>query len=127
MSENPVIFKCARCGETISTPVTHLTDLSCLQMEDGQPLLPKGSFVRRKEFAKRESFYHALADDFILNLEDLSGVIEGGRRNGCCGCDGLDSPNFFCKNNHPVATEHSDCWMPRFAVLLHKNVQADST
>ncbi|MFI7431616.1 hypothetical protein ACIBPB_32025 [Micromonospora sp. NPDC049836] len=33
-----------------------------------------------------------------------------GRRNGCCGLDGVDGPNLVCDCGAEVATESSDCW-----------------
>ncbi|GAB2942384.1 hypothetical protein GCM10027280_33680 [Micromonospora polyrhachis] len=33
-----------------------------------------------------------------------------GRRNGCCGLDGLDGPNLVCSCGAELATQSSDCW-----------------
>jgi hypothetical protein len=33
-----------------------------------------------------------------------------GRRNGCCGPDGMDGPNLSCLCGQEIATEWGDCW-----------------
>ncbi|MFF5588095.1 hypothetical protein [Streptomyces hygroscopicus] len=50
----------------------------------------------------------------ILHPGDLPGTAphpDRGRRNGCCGLDGLDGPNLVCRGcGAEVATQQSDCW-----------------
>lgn len=59
---------------------------------------------------------------FILTPDDVSGVVrhpDRGRRNGCCGLDGLDGPNLVRSAcGAEVATQQSDCWSQQLIALI---------
>jgi len=61
-------------------------------------------------------------DELIFNLDDLRNTKYGGRPNGCCGIDGVDGINTFCREGHEIGTERSDCWTPRFIHIPQANL-----
>jgi hypothetical protein len=110
-----LFLQCALCPIQVSRVVTPLTDWASLSEEDGHPLLPEGQYLMSSMFLDAGHTWDSITrDEIILNLDDVLNSQLGGKRNGCCGLDGLDGINTFCLNGHPLGTEKSDCWMPHF-------------
>ena len=60
-----------------------------------------------------------------LSLTDLTEGVGywplPGRRNGCCGLDGMDGPNRICRCGAEIGTEQSDCWTWHIFTPLSQN------
>ena len=94
---------------------------------EGEPLLPSGLIFSTDIVLEHgDDFWGAEKSHFIVNVNDLINTITGGIRNGCCGVDGGDGPNLFCKNNHPIATEVSDCYQPEFVHMAKEHIALES-
>lgn len=83
----------------------------------------KQNFIQKEFYTISDGeFFNGSEGRIIVNIEDLINSInhtDRSRLNGCCGLDGYDGPNKLCNNKHEVASEFSDCWMPR-AVIFEK-------
>ncbi len=110
-------IQCRRCCRTLSTPLTQLLNADEISLEDSEPLLPSGQWLKSDLIAPDELFYGAGSNEVFVNVADLFNVTAGGVRNGCCGPDGVDGANLFCECGAPIGTEHGDCWMPHFDSL----------
>ncbi len=122
-------LRCALCNLQVSEVLNPLTDLAMLSEEDGHPLLPAGLYVMSSTFLDAGHSWDTITrDEIILNLNDVLNCQAGGVRNGCCGVDGLDGINTFCRSGHPLGTEKSDCWMPHFIhiPLAHVHLECDT-
>ena len=72
----------------------------------GPPYVPAGDGRYRVAGGPRGTLVLALAD--VVGTEPVG---DTGRRNGCCGPDGMDGPNLKCAGcGAQVATEVADCW-----------------
>lgn len=92
-----------------------------IAVADGEPVLPLGVMVRLLEddavpvtqggVVIRTHLYSP-AGSLALNPGDLlrEAVAASGVRNGCCGPDGGDGPNFSCGCGRVLGTEWGDCW-----------------
>ncbi|MFE2411403.1 hypothetical protein ACFXDE_23950 [Kitasatospora sp. NPDC059408] len=64
---------------------------------------------------------------FVVHPDDVPGTRrhpDSGRRNGCCGPDGLDGPNLVCAGcGAEVATKEADCWTPNLVALIASAVR----
>lgn len=84
---------------------------------DKQPFIQAGFYT-----VSDDGFFSDTKGDIIINVGDMINTIDHTdeeRLTGCCGLAGLDGANKMCVNGHEVATEKSDCWMPR-AVIFEK-------
>jgi hypothetical protein len=125
----PLFLRCALCDIQVSKVLAPLTDLATLCEEDGHPLLPSGQYLMSSTFLDAGRTWDSITrDEILVNLGDVLNSQPGGRRNGCCGVDGLDGINTFCRNGHPLGTEKSDCWMPHFIhfPLIHIHLETDT-
>lgn len=112
-------FLCGSCRLPITKPLAALDQSAVLVLKDGEPLVPSGWF----DYSAKLLDWTSIGDDgFLINLSDLIDVVEGGVRNGCCGPDGGDGINMFCRNGHPIGTEYRDCWTPAFIYIQIENV-----
>jgi len=118
-------FACGDCGAILTARVVRLENAERLDTEHGEPYLPRGRFV----IADGRYWADRYGDDFIVHPDDLvGGSIEGdwddGRSDhyGCCGLDGGEGRNTVCRNGHLVATELSECGLPRCAFLDSESV-----
>jgi len=107
-------LRCAQCNVPVTSELRHLSDLSQITLEDQKELIPSGWYVTAEEIRHLYPSDTIVGDEFILSLRDLVSAHPAGIRNGCCGADGLDGPNLFCPEGHPIATEVSDCWTAHF-------------
>jgi uncharacterized protein (TIGR02996 family) len=111
----PQVFRCAACRLPLTRPLRLLADPVWLSGSDGTPLVPAGYY-----WPSDGTVWGGTEGHCCVNLSDLQNVQphpQPGRRNGCCGVDGLDGINTVCRNGHEVGTECSDCWMPHFLHL----------
>lgn len=116
-----IILQCAKCGLEISQPITIIKDRTLINEEkDNKDLLPRGYYTYSNELSNYDSIGE---NEIIINLKDLQNIKPGGKRNGCCGIDGLDGINTFCANEHEIGTERSDCWQAHFIHIPRGNIK----
>lgn len=72
--------------------------------EDAVPVKQGGMVVRTHVYSPAGSI--SIAPDDLLR----DAVQPSGLRQGCCGPDGVDGPNFSCRCGHVLGTEWGDCW-----------------
>jgi hypothetical protein len=123
------IFRCANCQAWLTGPVREvpLPDpddaRAPYEMPDGQECPPR---MRPGTFAVDRG----AGSSVVLcpaDVRDLRPIHGKGRRNGCCGPDGMDGPNLACAGcGAEVATESADCWTWQQVVLLPTAVESAS-
>lgn len=111
------IFACRRCGHYLTTAVTEVplpapVTATATGLDASMPArLPRGNYADSEQQA-----------GFVLNPDDVTGASahpDPGRRNGCCGLDGLDGPNMVCAScGAEIATQQSDCWTQQQITIL---------
>jgi hypothetical protein len=122
-----IVLRCAQCDIQVSKLLAPFTDLALLDHEDKQALLHEGFHMMSASFLDAGNDWSTITrEEIILNLNDVLNSKPGGRRNGCCGVDGLAGINTFCQNGHPLGTEKSDCWMPHFIHILLANIHLET-
>ena len=107
---------CKKCGLPLTTEL-NLYEGKSFGDADQQNFIQKGFYT-----ISDGEFFNGSAGKVIVNIEDLINATnhtDRSKLNGCCGLDGYDGPNKLCANGHEVASEFSDCWMPR-AIILEK-------
>jgi len=115
-------LNCAACGRRL-TRACRIGELGeyDVSVADTKPVLPAGVMVRLHDEdavpvtqggAVLRVHVYSPAGALALNPEDLlREVVEpSGVRNGCCGPDGVDGPNFSCACGNVLGTEWGDCW-----------------
>jgi hypothetical protein len=136
-----VVFRCKRCSNPLTVPVTEVSLPAAddvrrpYEMDDGgecPPRMGAGTFAYDpepsrfswridKERGDRVRVPGGPVRSIVLSPGDVRGTrpIKGkGRRNGCCGPDGLDGPNLACTRcGAEVAIESADCWTWQDVVL----------
>src|SRR5262245_10097810 len=101
----PFVVFCLGCGAALTGSLSALVPCAVLKAEDERSLLPSGTIATAERVLKDIGPWSGLdAGDAIIGRADIN-AVEGGRRNGCCGPDGCDGPNLFCRCGRPVATE----------------------
>jgi hypothetical protein len=114
-----IVLRCAQCDIQVSKLIAPLTDLALLNNENKHQLLPERLYRMSATYLDAGNTWDSITrEEIILNLNDVLNSKPGGRRNGCCGVDGLDSINTFCKNGRSLGAEKSDSWMPHFMHIL---------
>ncbi|WP_156466946.1 hypothetical protein [Phenylobacterium sp. CCH9-H3] len=115
-------LKCAACGRSL-TRTCRVGELGEYDnsVADTMPALPPGVMVRLTDEdvvpltdagGVVGVHVYSPAGAWALNPEDLlrDAVAPSGVRNGCCGPDGADGPNFSCVCGNVLGTEWGDCW-----------------
>jgi len=111
---------CRECGVELTKELIELTDTSLLCIDDKKDYIPEGFY-----FKNTEDNFLGLKGMIIINIHDVVNVknhSDPDRLNGCCGLDGCDGINKVCINDHEVATEKSDCWMPHCIIFDKERV-----
>ncbi|MES2775341.1 MAG: hypothetical protein V4722_14295 [Bacteroidota bacterium] len=114
-----MIIYCKKCGLPLTKNLEHYTGTSFGEA-DRQPFIQPGFYT-----ISDGDYFTQSEGKTIINAEDLINVMnhtDKSRLIGCCGLDGLDGPNKICKNGHEVATEKSDCWMPRAIIFEEEKI-----
>jgi hypothetical protein len=107
---------CKICNLPLTNEVKLYTGKS-FGVADKQNFIQKGFYT-----ISDGEFFSGTEGKVIVCTEDLINAInhkDRSRLSGCCGLDGYDGPNKLCTNGHEVASEFSDCWMPR-AIIFAK-------
>jgi hypothetical protein len=115
-------FACRRCGTRLTAEVVRIPLPARITEEPPggdaflPPLIPRAACTPAAE-----------RDEILLNPDDIVGIEphpDLGRRNGCCGLDGLDGPNLICAGcGAEVATKQVDCWTQPLVTLLASAVR----
>lgn len=104
------VFRCRRCRTELTRPAR---EVPLPAPDDHRPPEDTGAGLPLPPRVPAGT-YAATESGFVLHPGDVRGLtpIHGrGRRNGCCGMDGLDGPNLACGGcGADVATERNDCW-----------------
>lgn len=143
------VFRCAACENLLTRPLREVplpdpADLRApYEMDDGEPCPPHvaaGTFAYDPEpsaFAWTEAREDGAVvgvrggprNSVVLNAADVIGlkpITHLGRRNGCCGPDGMDGANLACARcGAEVAIESADCWTLQDVVLDPEAVRTD--
>ncbi|MFJ1704714.1 hypothetical protein [Kitasatospora sp. NPDC088346] len=114
-------FSCANCRQPLTGELTQARLAPNAERRPGRRAAPlravRGSYLTSAD-----------GGSVILHPEDVRGTAphpDDGRRNGCCGLDGLDGPNLVCAGcGADIATEQSDCWTAHLVVLTAAAVAA---
>lgn len=75
-----------------------------LTEEDAVPVTQGGRVVRTHTYSPAGAI--SIAPNDLLR----EAVQPSGLRQGCCGPDGMDGPNFSCLCGNVLGTEWGDCW-----------------
>lgn len=75
-----------------------------LAEEDAVPVTRGAEIIRIHVYSPAGSI--SIAPDHLLR----EAVQSSGLRQGCCGPDGMDGPNFSCLCGNVLGTEWGDCW-----------------
>jgi hypothetical protein len=110
-----VVMICRACRADISKPLLRWPLAKIATDASGEPAISKGFFWVAPTVFESESGVNP--GDVVVSLDDQRHVVGSGRRNGCCGVDGLDGFNVSCVCGYEVGIETSDCWTPRMLTL----------
>ena len=81
------------------------------------------NFIQKEFYTISDGeFFTGTEGNVIVCIEEginIRNHTDNSKLNGCCGLDGYDVLNKLCINKHEVASEFSDCWMPR-ALMFDK-------
>ena len=115
-------LECAACGRRLTQPCRMgvVSDyhpqvemgsspvpagvMVCRADEDAVPVTQGGAVVRTHVYSPAGSI--SVGPDGLLR----DAVQPSGLRQGCCGPDGMDGPNFSCLCGNVLGTEWGDCW-----------------
>lgn len=75
-----------------------------LPAEDAVPVTQGDVVIRTHVYSPAGSI--SMRPDGLLR----DAVTPSGLRQGCCGPDGMDGPNFSCLCGNVLGTEWGDCW-----------------
>ncbi|MEV4478401.1 hypothetical protein [Micromonospora coxensis] len=125
------VFACVRCGTRLTNDLdeVQLGELpdpvspSDLQPDESCPAwVPSGKFAVDAD-PSGPPYVPSDDEEYLVSAGPRQTVLispddllvrrlhpDHGRRNGCCGLDGLDGPNLVCGCGAEIATESSDCW-----------------
>lgn len=118
-----MIVKCKKCDKTLTNELSQLSEISLLNENDGEDFIPTGHY-----FISDGEFYTGTKGKILINNKDLINCknhTNPARLNGCCGFDGLDGLNKTCTNEHEIATEFSDCWIPHCVIFESELIKID--
>lgn len=118
-----MVVRCKQCNMPLTGELREIIDAAALNRIDGENLIPKGFY-----FVSDGEIFRENKGKIIINKSDLINAKNHSnysRLNGCCGLDGMDGINKVCLNEHEIATECSDCWMPHCIIFESSFVQID--
>ena len=108
-------IECKRCSSQL-TPDLNWVDPRERNLEMGSHMVE-----RSKITVEDGAYFHNQSGVYITNADDEMNMYltsDAKRIAGCCGLDGCDGPNLFCKGCASyVATKMTDCWMPHCIVF----------
>jgi len=134
--ERFAFFTCRRCGIELTQLLRDVPEKALRWIVD-EAILPEDEFTSmqrvltyRQLHAQCNMAYSSVdgeaividVGDFLMSPEAAIGTFCEGASHGCCGHQPRSESNFLCANGHPVATLHTDCWLPHIARLCGNSV-----